>query len=116
MDESLAKLDKKSISLVAGSTIRYRRSLEYGEKYRIATKIAFYDEKYMYIEQKFISEKDDFISATAYIKAAITRVKPIDLLKMHFKKDEGHFRMNCPADLEAWIEFHKSSSSCLKNN
>lgn len=116
MDQTLTKLNKKSVFVVAGSTIRYRRSLEYAEKYRIVTKLVFYDEKNTYMEQKFISEKDDFVSAVAYIKAASIKVRPVDILKLHFKRDEDYFQMECPPDLKEWIEFHKSSSSSLKRD
>lgn len=116
MDKTITKVNKNAFTVVAGSTIRYRRSLDYREKYRIATKLAFFDEKNVYVEQKFISEKDDFISAIAYVKAAMIGLKPIDLLKVHLGEGEDAFKLECPKELKAWIDYHNISSENLKGN
>lgn len=114
MDKTIMKVNKNAITVVAGSTIRYRRSLNYREKYRIMTNLAFFDEKNVYVEQKFISEKDDFVSAIAYVKAATIGLKPIDLLKLHFGEREEAFKLECPKELKAWIDYHNISSETLK--
>lgn len=53
--------------LVASLTIRYRRSLELGERYDLVTRIAAFDEKYWYMEQRF--EVGGEVAALAYVKA-----------------------------------------------
>ncbi|CAD5119243.1 DgyrCDS7876 [Dimorphilus gyrociliatus] len=61
MLEVMEGLKPKAYTLVAASTIRYRRSLELFEKFTLETELVHFDEKNLYIQQRAISLKDDFI-------------------------------------------------------
>jgi YbgC/YbaW family acyl-CoA thioester hydrolase len=50
--------------VVAAQTITYRKSLEFGERFTIETRIAGYDERAVYLEQRFV--RDGEVTATAY--------------------------------------------------
>lgn len=107
-------MNRKAYLIAAGSTVRYRRSLEFLEKYRVVSKIVYFDEKNVYIEHKFISEKDEFISAVAYVKLAVLKVKPIELFEEYFKVPEEELQLECPKQVESWINFNTLSSESLK--
>ncbi|MEO6417846.1 MAG: acyl-CoA thioesterase [Polyangiaceae bacterium] len=53
--------------LVAAVSIRYRRSLRIGQAFDLVTRVAAFDEKYWYFDQRFESKGDVF--AAAYVKA-----------------------------------------------
>ena len=58
--------------VVATQTITYRKSLELGDRFTIETRIAGYDERAVYIEQRFV--RDGEITATAYAAGRFLRV------------------------------------------
>lgn len=110
----MKKLTKQSILTVAGSTIRYRRSLNYLEKYQISTKLVYYDDKNFYVEQKWTSLKDNFVSAIAYVKIAIRKISPIEILRELTKLPDDDLQMKCPDEVKSWIEFNDKSSNSLR--
>ncbi|CAD5117743.1 DgyrCDS6487 [Dimorphilus gyrociliatus] len=112
----LYKFNKNGYIVAASSTIRYRRSLQLFEKYRIVSRIAYFDEKNVYMEHKFISEKDEFISSIAYLKLAFVKVKPIDVFKSYLKVSEDELQLECPKALKSWMEFQEHSSQSLKKS
>jgi len=57
--------------VVTTQTITYRRSLELGERFTIETRIAGYDEKAVYIEQRFV--RDGEVTARAYVAGRFLR-------------------------------------------
>jgi YbgC/YbaW family acyl-CoA thioester hydrolase len=57
--------------VVTAQTISYRKSLELGERFDIETRIVGYDERAVYIEQRFVRAGE--ITATAYIAGRFLR-------------------------------------------
>lgn len=57
--------------VVTTQTITYRKSLELGEKFTIETRIAGYDERAVYIEQRFI--RDAEVTAVAFVAGRFLR-------------------------------------------
>jgi YbgC/YbaW family acyl-CoA thioester hydrolase len=57
--------------VVTTQTISYRKSLELGERYDIETRIAGYDERQVYIEQRFV--RDGEVTARAYVAGRFLR-------------------------------------------
>lgn len=53
-------------SVVAGETIKFKKSLELWDKFQIETKIMGFDEKYFFIQQKFLCKGD--LMATGLVK------------------------------------------------
>lgn len=62
-----AMIRQRWTPLVAAVSIRYRRSLRFGDRYDLVTKVAAFDEKFWYFEQRFESKGD--VVASAFVKA-----------------------------------------------
>lgn len=62
--------------VVGASTIRYRRSLDFREPFEIRTKVLGWDEKAFYLEQRFVSKKDGFVSAVMLCRQNVVRCSP----------------------------------------
>jgi YbgC/YbaW family acyl-CoA thioester hydrolase len=61
-------------SVVAGETIKFKKSLKLWDKFEIETQIKGYDEKYFFIQQRFLKEGD---------------LMAIGLVKVRFLKRKG---------------------------
>lgn len=59
-------LKQKSVPILAASQIRYRLSLDPFQKYTLRTQILCWDEKWVYIEQRFLKGKD--VAAIGLVK------------------------------------------------
>jgi acyl-CoA thioesterase FadM len=108
--------------VVASSTIRYRRSIGPFQAYSIDTKLVWWDEKNLYIEQNFLNPKDGFIFATVYIKAAV-KAAPNDCnVRALLTRCCEMLHYECPStsppeaplDLKNWIQYQELSSDRLK--
>ncbi|XP_028831878.1 protein THEM6 [Denticeps clupeoides] len=98
--------------VVGASTIRYRRSLELGEAFDLRSRIVTWDDKSFYVEQRFISQKDGFISAVMLSRQNVIRSTPEKILELLCKR-----KVECPdipSDLQHWIEFISASSQALR--
>ncbi|WP_408096089.1 acyl-CoA thioesterase [Peredibacter sp. HCB2-198] len=60
-------------SVVAGETIKFKRSLELWDKFQLETQIMGYDEKYFFIQQRFM--KDGNVMATGLVKVRFLKRK-----------------------------------------
>lgn len=60
-------------SVVAGETIKFKKSLELWDKFQIETKIQGYDEKYFFIQQKFLRKGE--LMATGLVKVRFLKRK-----------------------------------------
>jgi YbgC/YbaW family acyl-CoA thioester hydrolase len=70
----------KVYPVVTSQTISYRRSLEFGQRFQIETRIAGYDARAVYIEQRVVARGE--VYARAYVQGRFLRdaggVVPID--------------------------------------
>ncbi|KAM3604716.1 uncharacterized protein V6R79_015353 [Siganus canaliculatus] len=104
------KLGAKMV--VGASTIRYRRSLAFREAFEIRTKVLGWDEKAFYLEQRFVSKKDGFVSAVMLCRQNVVRCSPESIIEFICKK-----KIECPEfpeDLKHWISFISASSQALR--
>lgn len=60
-------------SVVAGETIKFKKSLELWNKFQIETQIMGYDEKYFFIQQKFFRKGE--LMATGLVKVRFLKRK-----------------------------------------
>jgi YbgC/YbaW family acyl-CoA thioester hydrolase len=60
-------------SVVAGETIKFKKSLELWNKFQIETQIIGYDDKYFFIQQKFVRDGD--LMATGLVKVRFLKRK-----------------------------------------
>lgn len=115
-----------AVVVVASSTIRYRRSIGPFQPYSITTKLVWWDEKNLYIEQNFLNPKDGFIYATVYIKAALKAAPKETNTRALLSRCSEMLDCACseqsltppeaPLDLKAWIQFQELSSDRLKKH
>ena len=64
-------LQQKSVPILASASIRYRLSLDPFQKYTVQTQILGWDEKWFYIEQRFLmgsGSKQDEVAAIGLVK------------------------------------------------
>lgn len=78
------KLGAKMV--VGASTIRYRRSLAFREAFEIRTKILGWDDKAFYLEQRFVSKKDGFVSAIMLCRQSVVHCSPEVIIEFVCKK------------------------------
>lgn len=104
------KLGAKMV--VGASTIRYRRSLDFREAFVIRTKVLGWDDKAFYLEQRFVSKKDGFVSAIMLCRQNVVRSSPEQIIEYVCKK-----KIECPEfpeDLKHWINYITTSSQALR--
>ncbi|ACZ31039.1 thioesterase superfamily protein [Xylanimonas cellulosilytica DSM 15894] len=71
--------------VVAASTVKYRRSLQLGERFRITTSVLGWDERVVYLEQVF--RRGDELCATAWVAGRFLsrdgeRIAPQDVVAL----------------------------------
>ncbi|XP_055738398.1 protein THEM6-like isoform X1 [Salvelinus fontinalis] len=116
----------KATMVVGASTIRYRRSLAFGEAFDLRTRIVAWDDKSFFVEQRFVSQGDGFISAVMLCRQNVLRSNPESILQLLCKRkvecpDSVLFslcvQVECPdypEDLQHWISFISASSQALR--
>lgn len=93
------------------SSIRYRRTIPIFHPYKIVTKLVWWDEKAIYLEQKFITLTDGFVRAIALSKQCITSCNVVDILKEYNAE-----RPPMPEELDLWLQSIESSSQKLRKS
>lgn len=78
------KLGAKMV--VGASTIRYRRSLAFREPFEIRTRVVGWDEKSFYLQQRFVSKRDGFISAVMLCRQNVVRSSPEKIIEFVCKR------------------------------
>ncbi|XP_067108551.1 protein THEM6-like [Osmerus mordax] len=98
--------------VVGATTIRYRRALYVGERFELRSRIVSWDDKSFYLEQRFVSSKDDRVSAVMLCKQTIIRRSPDNIMQFLCKR-----KVECPEypeDLKHWISYIAASSQALR--
>lgn len=72
----------------------------------------WWDDKAIYLEQKFITTSDNFVRAIAMSKQCITKVDVIELMK---KLPAGDNRPEISEELKVWLDSIEISSKKLRN-
>lgn len=67
--------------VVGALTARYRRSLGLGEAFELRSRIVAWDEKSFFLEQRFVSKSDGFISAVVLCRQNVMRGTPDQILQ-----------------------------------
>ncbi|KAM6948997.1 protein THEM6-like isoform 2-T2 [Aplochiton taeniatus] len=104
------KLGAKMV--VGASTIRYRRSLAFREAFEIRTRVVAWDEKSFYVEQRFVSKTDGFISAVMLCRQNVVHSSPEKIIEFVCKRKIES--PEYPDELKHWISFITASSQALR--
>jgi acyl-CoA thioesterase FadM len=99
--------------VVASEFIRFKRSLSLGETFHISTKVVGWDDRYFFLEHKFL--KDSHVCAQGFVKTRFLskkgeKIKPIDLLILSKIKES---EIQLPPFIKEWE--HIESYSSQKN-
>ncbi|XP_055843461.1 protein THEM6 [Episyrphus balteatus] len=95
------------------SSVRYRRTIPIFHPYKIDTKLIWWDDKAIYLEQQFITIADGFVRAVALSKQCITNCNVIDVMK---KFPEGKTAPAMPEELKLWLQAIEVSSDKLRKD
>jgi acyl-CoA thioesterase FadM len=96
--------------VVASEFIRFKRSLSIGETFEISTKVVGWDERYFFLEHKFL--KGSVVCAQGFVKTRFLskkgeKIKPIDLLILsNIQKDQTQL----PLFIKEWEHIESYSS------
>jgi acyl-CoA thioesterase FadM len=95
------------ISVVAGETIKFRRSLELWDKFELHTRALGHDEKNFYIEQKFFREGE--LMATGLVKVRFIRKKggPLEVKDVLEAINHDGFENSASGLGAEWLAFDK---------
>ncbi|XP_050085710.1 protein THEM6 [Anopheles aquasalis] len=104
---------KRGGAVQGASSVRYRRTIPIFNAYKITTRLVWWDEKAIYLEQQFVTLSDGFVRAVALSKQCITNVDVIELMK-EFPGAEQ--RPEKPAELQLWLDSIEMSSQKLRKD
>lgn len=76
--------------------------------------LIWWDEKAIYLEQKFITTADNFVRAIATSKQCITNVNVLELMKKF--PECANERPAAPEELEIWLNAIEVSSQKLRKD
>ncbi|XP_062597029.1 protein THEM6-like [Saccostrea cucullata] len=103
---------KSNASIInGGSTIRYRKSLNFMDFFFIKSKILHWDSKAFYLEHQIIETKTNFVSAIALVKMVVKGASPDTVLN---KMDVNLTSPAPPPELQRLIELNQISSGKLR--
>lgn len=95
----------KGGAVQGASSVRYRKTIPIFSLYKIETKLVWWDEKAIYLEQKFITLSDGFVRAIAMSKQCITNCNVVELIK---EFAGGETIPTPPEELQLWYVFFSS--------
>ncbi|XP_055316202.1 protein THEM6-like isoform X2 [Sitodiplosis mosellana] len=94
------------------SSVRYRKTIPIFNPYKIETKLIWWDEKAIYLEQKFITF-DGFVRAIAMSKQNITNCNVVQLMNGF---QGGEKIPDPPQELQLWLNAIEVSSEKLRKD
>ncbi|KAH8235774.1 hypothetical protein KR032_007016 [Drosophila birchii] len=104
---------RKGGAVQGASSVRYRRTIPIFHPYKITTKLVWWDEKAIYLEQQFITLADGFVRAVAMSKQNITNCDVLEVLKSY---PETAKRPEKPEELKLWLDAIEVSSQKLRKD
>nr|CAI5831110.1 unnamed protein product [Callosobruchus analis] len=99
--------------LQTASNIRYRRTIPLLNVYKVVTRIMYWDEKTLYIEQQFITIADGFIRAVVLSKQGTINLNVAEMMSKLTGKDAS-YRPTPPPELLDWLSSMEKSSARLR--
>lgn len=108
-------MKNKAHALQTASCIRYRRTIPFLQPYKITTKVVYWEEKTLYIEQQFITLSDGFIRAVVLSKQTTIGLD-VPAVMAKLSKKSISYRPTPPAEFNDWVESMNKSSNRLKKS
>lgn len=116
-------LREKAVPILSSATIRYRLPLDPFQSYRLESKIIWWDQKWAYIEQRFIikdGEKAGAVAAISLVKGNFYSKKDLKVLPVPDVMGAIHQdhidAPECPKHLKEWIESEEALRDVTKTD
>lgn len=108
--DTLQKIQKKRwYPVAAGATIEYRKSLKLGQLFTIRTRVLGWDDKSVYLEQKFIRNNVTVAKAMIDARFIASTGKRVDMDDIVELFDVDRASPELPQALRLWIESRKAA-------
>jgi len=98
---------------VSAITIRYRLPAMLFSPYKIVTQPVWWDNKFIYLDQRLVTLKDGIVRSVGYTKIACVKFDAEDMAK---KLTPDVKKPEMPEDLRKWIESCDISSEMMKKS
>ncbi|XP_013187852.2 protein THEM6 [Amyelois transitella] len=98
-------------ALQGASSIRYRRTIPIFTAYKVETKLVYWEDKTLFIEQKFITLNDGFVRAVVLSRQNLINVDAATLFKGIPGADH---KPECPEEIKHWLQAIEISSAKLR--
>lgn len=98
--------------LQTACNIRYRRTIPLFSLYKITTKVIYWDDKTLYLEQQFITN-DGFIRAIVHSQQKTIGINVPEIMAKLMGKDLS-YRPEILPELQQWLESIETSSNRLR--
>jgi acyl-CoA thioesterase FadM len=109
---------KGAYIVMHASTIRYRKSLNFLQRYTVTTKLVFFDERSLYYEQNYVTKnpttEEEFVCAVVLCKMTAVNMNVKEMMKSKFGIDKIEIDPQQEKELHLFIEMQNVSSSRLK--
>jgi len=109
---------KGAYIVMHASTIRYRKSLNFLQKYSVKTRLVYFDDRSFYYEQCYVTKDptsgDEFISAIALCKMTAVNMSVKEMMKSKFGIDKIDVDPQTEKEVHLFIEMQSVSSARLK--
>ncbi|XP_041976098.1 protein THEM6-like [Aricia agestis] len=104
-------IEARGHALQGASSIRYRRTIPIFTAYKIETKLIYWEDKTLFIEQKFITLNDGFVRAVIISRQNLIDVDVATLFKNLPGADT---KLECPEEVKHWLQSIEVSSAKLR--
>ncbi|KAJ0179856.1 hypothetical protein K1T71_004447 [Dendrolimus kikuchii] len=98
-------------ALQGASSIRYRRTIPIFTPYKVETKLAYWEDKTLFIEQKFVTVNDGFVRAVVLSRQNLLNVDAATLFEGIPGAD---VKPECPEEIKHWLQAIEISSAKLR--
>ncbi|CAN7943328.1 unnamed protein product [Ixodes hexagonus] len=98
--------------LIASQVVRYRKPIGVFQRYRITTRVVFFQGKDLYVEQQLLTTCDNFVRATCVVKLTMTNGGVDDLFKA-LGLDPSTSPKEMPVEIGDFIAYNEANSSRL---
>lgn len=109
---------KGAFIVMHASSIRYRRSLNFLQRYTVNTKLVYFDERSFYYEQCYVTKDpttdEEFICAIALCKMTAVNMSVKEMMKTKFGIDKIDIDPQREKEIRLFIEMQDVSSARLK--
>ncbi|KAH8387006.1 hypothetical protein KR093_004031 [Drosophila rubida] len=114
LNDLYARVRQRGGGAVQGaSSVRYRRTIPIFHPYKIQTKIIWWDEKAIYLEQQFITLADGFVRAIAMSKQCMTNCNVNEVFATY---PEAAQKPPMSEELKLWLESNEITSQKLRKD